>query len=201
MRLVAISAAAAIIVVALLGAAQTDSVPQKQALPRSFGPLTLGMSIEEFRKVTNLTPISCPHCAQNESSASIYVEKYPGLFPKYIYLLKEYQRGFGCDFFNGKLYRIEAFPEIDKIEAARKKYTMLYGPPSKTTDWPNGLSFVVWENDKTALVLTYVRKQRKDYAYPLTMPAGTVSSVEYIDKPLRDALEAQEKKKPTRQHH
>ena len=202
MRLIALGIAITITIGALLlETAHTDPAPQKQVLPRSFGPLTLGMSKEAFNKVTGLTPSPCPHCALNESSAAVYVEKYPGLFPAYVSSLKEYQRGFGCDFFKGKLYRIEAFPEIEQIESAKKKYTQIYGQPSKTIDWPNGLSMVVWENNKTALVLTYVRVQRKDYTYPLTMPAGTVSSVEYIDIPLRDALDAQEKKKPTRHHH
>ncbi len=202
MRLVALGIFVTAIIMVLSGAARTDPAPQKQTLPRSFGPLTLGMTEGQFKKIAGpIDVLPCLHCALYENVMSVDIEKYPGVFPVYLYSLAKYQRGLDCSFYKGKLYRIETFPEIKEINAAKKKYTELFGPPSRTEDWPNGLSLAIWENKNTALVLTYVRKQRKDYAYPLTLPVGTVSSVEYIDKSLRDALEAQEKMKPTRQSH
>lgn len=189
----------AIIGILLLSATYADVAPKRQALPRAFGPLTLGMTEDAFKKVTGLATRACHECAQDESTVSVDVEKYPGLFPAYLYALEKYQRGFDCNFYKGKLYRIEAFPEIKEIEAAKKKYTELFGPPSKMEDWENGVSWVTWENKTTAFVLAYVRK--KGDAYPLTLPVGTVSLVRYIDKPLRDALESQEKKSPTRRNH
>jgi len=200
MRFISFGISVTVAAIVLLGVARTDSTPQKQALPRSFGPLTLGMTKEEvFKKIAGLTPSVCPHCALNESSAYVYVEKYPGLFPPYVYSLKKYQRGIGCAFYKGKLYRIEVSPEIKEVEAAKKKYTGLFGPPSKIEDWPNGVSWVTWENNTTVFMFSYDRV--KDDSSPYTPPAGTLRHVQYIDKPLRDALEAQEKKKPTRQRH
>jgi hypothetical protein len=195
------SAMFTLIGILLLNAVHADSVPQKQTLPRSFGPLTLGMTEDGFKKVTGTTKTDfCAHCADDESVMSVDAEELPGVFPAYIYKLPEYTRTVVGFFYKGKLYRIETSPEIGSISAAKNKYSELFGPP-KIEDWKNGLSFAIWENKTTAFVLTYVRKQDKDHGYPLTMPVGTVSHVEYIDKPLRDALEAQEKKHPTRTHH
>lgn len=173
-----------------------DAVPQKQVLPRSFGPLTLGMTEEAFKKVTGVTPNFCHWCALDELTAPIDANKYPGLFPK----LSKPDQGFDCGFYRKKLYRIEtSSPEIKQIDAAKKHYTALYGPPSKMEDWPNGVSWLTWENRTTAFVLAYDREKSGTFWH--TIPAGTVTLVQYIDKPLRDALEAQEKKSPTRAHH
>jgi len=171
----------------LLNTACADTGAQKQALPRSFGSLTLGMTEEALKKLTGLSTYACHHCARDEYTVAVDAEKYPKMFPAYVYSLPKHQRGFDCNFYKGRLYKIDVPPEIKEIGAAKKQYTALYGPPSKTEDWPNGLSWVTWENKATAFVLAYVRK--KGDAYPLTLPVGTVSLVRYIDKPLRDALE------------
>ena len=176
-----------------------DAVPQKQALPRSFGPLTLGMTEEAFNKVTGVTPNFCHHCAQDETNAAVYIEKHPHVYPEYLYSLPKSNQGFGCKFYKGKLYLIEAFPELSEINTAKKKYTETYGPPSNVDDWPNGVSWITWENKTTAFVLAYEREKSGTFWH--TIPAGTVTLVRYVDKPLRDTLEAQEKKNPTRAHH
>jgi hypothetical protein len=176
-----------------------DAVAQKQVLPRSFGPLTLGITEEVFKKVTGVTPEFCHHCAQDETTTAVYIEKHSRVYPEYLYSLPKNDQGFGCKFYKGKLYLIEASPEISEINAAKKHYTALYGPPSKMEDWSNGVSWVTWENKTTAFVLAYDRE--KSGAFWHTIPAGTVTFVQYIDKPLRNALEAQEKKRPTRASH
>jgi len=184
----------------MLGTVHADSVPQKQMLPRSFGPVSLGMAEEQFKKITGTKEMDfCAHCALDESVMGVDVEKLPGIFPAYLYKLPKYARGFGGFFYKGKLYKIETSPEIDEIKAAKKKYTELYGPPSSEEDWPNGVSWVTWENKTTAFVLAYDREKSGTFWH--TIPAGTVTFVQYIDKPLRDSLEAQEKKKPTRASH
>ncbi len=184
----------------LLGVALADAGSQKQTLPRSFGPISLGMTEEAFMRITGVTEAAfCAHCPLNESIMSVKVEKFPGVYPAYLYKLPKFARGFSVSFYKKQLYLIETSPEISEIGAAKKKYTDLFGAP-RFENWENGLSFAIWEDKTTALVLTYVRKQDKDQGYPLTMPVGTVSTVEYIDKALRDALEAQEKRKPTREH-
>lgn len=180
----------------LLSACYADAGPQKEKLPRSIGPLTLGMTEEAFKKITGVTPNFCHWCALDELTAPIDADKYPGLFPK----LSKGGQGFDCGFYKKKLYKIEtSSSEMKQIDAAKKHYTALYGPPSKVEDWPNGVSWLTWENKTTAFVLAYNRE--KSGTFPYTMPPGTVTLVQYIDKPLRDALEAQEKKNPTRQHH
>jgi hypothetical protein len=182
----------------LLSAACADSKSPAQTLPRSFGPVTLGMTEEKFKEIARgSTEEFCAHCADYESRMSVEVEEFPGVYPAYIYALPESARGFSVSFYKGKLYLIETSPEIVDIEAAKKKYGEKFGQP-KSKDWKNGLSFATWEDSATAVVMTYVRQQDKNQGYPLIMPVGTVSSIEYIDKPVRDELEAQEQKKPTR---
>ena len=184
----------------LLDTALADGGSQKQMLPRSFGPISLGMTEEAFMKLTGVSEAAfCAHCALNESIMSVKVERFPGVYPAYLYTLPKFARGFTVSLYKQQIYLIETSPEISEIGAAKKKYTDLYGVP-RLENWENGLSFAIWEDKTTALVLTYVRKQDKDQGYPLTMPVGTVSSIEYIDKPMRDALDAQEKKKPSRVH-
>ena len=129
---------------------------------------------------------------------SVDVDKFPGVYPAYLYALPKYARGFGVSFYKGQLYMIETSPEIEEIEAAKKKYTELYGPFSKEEHWPNGVSWVTWENKTTAFVLAYNRE--KSGTFPYTKPPGTVSLVRYLDRPLSEALEAQEKTHPSRSH-
>jgi len=189
-----------IVSASLLHGAPIFAAEKKVALPRSLGPVELGMTEAQFKKTTGTTKEDfCAHCADHETLMSVKVEKFPGVYPAYLYKLPKYARGFAVSFYRQKLYLIQTSPEINHIEAAKKKYTELFGVP-RVEDWENGLSFVTWENKTTAVVLTYVRKQDKSQGYPLTMPVGTVSTVEYVDRQLRDALEAQEKKKPTRAH-
>ena len=194
------STAVALASMLLLGVAHADSALQKQTLPRSFGPVALGITEEQFKKITGIKKMDfCAHCAIDESMMSVEVEKFPSVYPAYLYTLPKYARGFGASFYKGKLYMIETSPEIEEIKAAKKKYTELYGPPSSEEDWPNGVSWVTWENRTTAFVLAYNRE--KTGSFFSTIPAGTVTLVRYLDKPLHNALEAQEKKNPSRSHH
>ena len=193
------NSAVVVIGMLLLSAACAESTSHRQGLPRSFGPVTLGMSEEQFKKVTGLVKEEfCANCADHESTMSVEVERFPGVYPAYIYSLPKYARGFSVSFYKGKLYLIETSPEFGEIETAKKRYGEMFGQP-ETEDWKNGLSLAKWEDKTTAVVITYVRQQDKDQGYPLTMPVGTVSSIEYIDKSIHDELEAQEKQKPTRE--
>src|SRR2546427_10857030 len=47
----------------------------KQQMPRSIGPISLGMTIESFRKVAPVQPNRCHHCANDELSASFLLKK------------------------------------------------------------------------------------------------------------------------------
>lgn len=181
----------------LLSAACAEPTTQRQALPRNFGPVHLGMSEEQFTQITGVTKEDfCAHCADFESKKSVEIENSPGVYPAYLYALPKSARGFTASFYHGKLYSIEASPELAGIQAAKKKYGAIFGQP-RTTNWKNGLSFATWEDGVTAVVITYVRQQDRNQGYPLTMPAGTVSSIEYIDKSVRDDIQAHEKVKPS----
>jgi hypothetical protein len=166
-------------------------VGDKQFLPRSFGPLSLGMTEKEFQTITGLTTYACEGCGPDEYAATIDIDRYPGIFPKYIYNLDTYKRGVDCAFYKGKLYKITIPPEVKEIESAKKKYTEAFGAPTKFDEWTNGLSWLIWENKATVFSLSYVRK--KGNAYPLTLPVGTVSSVEYVDRIMRGQLDRHKK--------
>ncbi len=173
----------------LLSGVAYSNTEQKQVLPRSFGPLSLGMTEEEFQNITGLKTYACEGCKPHEFVAAIDIGRYPDLFPKYVYKFAAPQRGVDCGFYRNKLYKIAFPPEVKEIAAARRKYTETFGPPTKLDEWPNGLSWLTWENEKTIFSIAYVRK-RGD-AYPLTLPVGTVSSVYYIDKVLYNELHRQ----------
>jgi len=174
-------------------ACSADQGP-RQPLPRTFGPLTLGMSEQAFTKATTLTSYGC-ECAQDEYTAAIDVKKFPNIYPSYIYT----RNGFDVFFYKGKLYKFDLPPDIKNIREAKEKYSNQYGPPSGTEDWPNGVSWVKWENDTTGFVIAYNRE--KTGTFLNAVPAGTVTLIRYYDKPLQDALEAQERKKQTRANH
>lgn len=165
-----------------------------QTLPRSFGPLTLGMSEQAFTKITGLQSYGC-ECAQDEYTAAIDVKKYPNVYPSYISALD----GFDVFFYKGRLYKIDLPSEIKDIRDVKERYSKLYGPPTSSEDWPNGVSWIKWENKTTGLVVAYNRE--KTGTFFNTLPAGTVTLIRYIDKPLSDALEKQEKNNPTRARH
>lgn len=146
-----------LLVFLLVSVVHADSGQSVGAIPRSFGPLTLGMTEQEFRKITGPIDIfACHHCVANENMVAVNIEKYPGVFPSYLYSLAKYQRGLDCSFFKGRLYKIATFPEVQTIGVARGKYTDHFGSPPTIEDWQNGLSFAAWEDKKTAFVLTYV---------------------------------------------
>jgi hypothetical protein len=145
------------------------------------------MSEQAFTKATTLTSYGC-ECAQDEYTAAIDVKRFPNVYPSYIYAVN----GFDVFFYNGKLYKIDVPPEIKNIHDAKGKYSELYGPPSSTEDWPNGVSWVKWENKTTGLMIAYNRE--KTGTFIDSVPAGTVTLIRYYDKPLQDTLEAQEKK-------
>jgi len=148
------------------------------------------MSEQAFTKITTLKSYGC-ECAQDEYTAAIDVKKYPNVYPSY--------DGFDVFFYKGKLYRIDLPPEIKDIRDAKEKYSRLYGPPSGMEDWPNGVSWVMWENTTTGFVIAYNRE--KTGMFLNAVPAGTVTLIRYYDKRLQDFLEKQEKKNHTREIH
>lgn len=186
--------------VAVLTSQSIDaSASQQPALPRAFGPIKLGMTVAEFKKVTGVTPEICPHCADNEQMADFYTDDYPSFFPEYYKSLRKSERAVECWFYKGRLYRFDLSPETKQIESLKAKYSERFGSDAKLEEWKSGLSSLIWDDKKTVIEVIHVRKKNPDYG--ITEPVGTVTVVRYLDKPLNAALERQESERPTREHH
>src|SRR5690348_8792364 len=185
---------ATLIVSALLNTACAQQV-QRQSLPRSFGPATLGMTIEDFTRTIKVTPNACPNCADNEMMADLYLDDHPGVFPKTEN--PQNPNAVQFNFYKGKLYKIDLPRESRKIDDIKKTYTQKFGAVTKIEDWKNGVSWLLWENDKTVLAISYVRETNDRSSFDPSETKGTVLGIQYFDKSLRDSLTIQEKNKPT----
>lgn len=171
----------------------------KNVLPRTFGPLYLGMTENEFKKVTGLVSEACEGCSKDEYMADIDIDRYPDIYPKYVYKLEYDQRGAVFHFYKNRIYSMDIPPEVANINDARNKYTAIYGPPTKSEDWASGISCLIWEDKKTIFTITYVRV--KGEGYPLNQPVGWIDNIQYEDKSLSMQLEKsklRDKKKVTR---
>jgi hypothetical protein len=162
-------------------------------LPRSFGPLYLGMTENKFFKILKIKSYACGDgCVAAESIAAIDLREYPQYFPR-----SEYpEDGIDCMFYKNKLYKIVLPSPNISIDSYRKTYSEKYGSPAKEEHWPNGISWVIWDNGVTLHSVTYVSRQGNDYPYNL--PIRTVMSVEYIDKAASNAVLRDEKQEEKR---
>ncbi len=165
------------------------------ALPRSLGPLALGMTVEDFKKITGLTAQVCAHCANDEDRVGFDVSKYPDQFPKYLYSLSRGDRWIECGFYKNRLYKMTFAPEDKTISEAQARYIRLYGPATRTVEWADGDDSLVWESSSTSFGVTYIRQKKKVnfFADLFTPSVGSVLSLEYADRKLRESLEAAEK--------
>jgi hypothetical protein len=166
-------------------------VVNKNILPRIFGPLYLGMTEKEFTKVTGMESYACEGCGIGEYTAAVNIKFDSDIYPKYVYKTKADHIGVDCNFYKNKLYSMELPPEVDNIDNARKIYTEAFGPPTKSEDWENGISWLIWEDKKTIFAITYVRI--KGEGYPLNQPIGWIYTMEYTDKSLSMQLEKSKK--------
>lgn len=164
----------------LLSSAYHSEAGQKQKLPRTFGTIYLGMSVEAFKKLTHLEPTQCVHCVEGEMFTVFFVESMTeGTFYfKELIMLKEgyeYQKRpfrlkntylthqpitlqperIECYFYGGKLYGIIFNEVAGAIDAVKNKYIKIFGQPTSITNFGTGISEVVWENSASYLIINY----------------------------------------------
>lgn len=158
------------IFVALLILSTAVNAEQKQKLPRSYGPLYLGMSVKEFKK--NFVDVDlgrCVHCAEEELEADLCITKesrntnlcdninpvkfknaYVTFQPKELKTDK-----ITCLFYKGVLYDIVMKNIPAKVASVKEHYIKVLGKPTTDDVWDTGLSQLQWENSLTILSFTF----------------------------------------------
>jgi len=142
---------------------------QKQELPRSYGPLILGMSIKAFKAITGADPLWCATCVKDELEATLHTNKEearrlrgkhfissgaslkyqpPNLQPKSIH----------CFFYKDRLYLIVMSYIRDEVEAVKARYEAILGKPTGVDVWDTGISQLRWETSSTMLRVAYMTK-------------------------------------------
>lgn len=149
---------------------------QKQKLPRYFGPLYLGMSVKEFKKIVDVSIGRCVHCAEDELQADLYISKR--MTEHYSWNLKKPLKPIKlkdayikfqprelqpelvtCLFYKNVLYRIIMSDVEDKLDSVRSRYVKALGKPTAVDVWDTGLSQLRWENSSTFLSVVYSTKE------------------------------------------
>ncbi len=120
------------------------------ALPRSFGAFTLGMSVEEFHKLTGVKPSSCPVCVTGELFATLNSDQALRHTPSDLI-------GHGIDFFfyDGRLYQMAIAPPAQAAAQARNDFVEFFGPPAPPESRGNGIARLKWQSPNTLLTLSY----------------------------------------------
>lgn len=145
------------------------SYAEKQKLPRAYGPIYLGMSIEEFKKAVNKDPRDgwCATCAEGELLIELLISKEKGkkfnlleaiTFPdaNITYQLPALQPEFvECRFYKDKLYFIHMDGVKEIPEVVKNRYSKTLGKPLSDNAYSNGLSELVWKDDRTKLSVGY----------------------------------------------
>jgi hypothetical protein len=141
-----------------------------QNLPRSFGPLYLGMSVKEFKKKTGEVVIGrCVDCVEDQLQALLYIGEAPYDFEQrkqleptkladgYIkFQPKELQpREIICFFYKNALYGIVMSNVKGRLESVKSSYIKALGKPTAIDVWDSGLSQLRWEDSSTRLSVVY----------------------------------------------
>ncbi len=145
---------------------EPDQGGSKGELPRAFGPIVLGMSVEAFRKVVPVDISGCVHCGENELYATFSFGDAKPAFSKHatlnlkganlVYQPKSLKPDLvSCYFYKGKLYGITMDGIRDTVAAVKDRYVSALGKPSGETDFGTGVAELSWESRLTTLLLTY----------------------------------------------
>jgi hypothetical protein len=141
-----------------------------QKLPRSFGPLYLGMSVKEFKENTGEVVIGrCVDCVEDQLQALLYIGEAPYDFEQrkqleptkltdgYIkFQPKELQpREIICFFYKDALYGIVMSNVKDRFESVKSSYIKALGKPTAIDIWDSGLSQLRWEDSSTRLSVVH----------------------------------------------
>jgi len=161
------------IAVSLLILSTSALADQKQKLPRSYGPLYLGMSLEEFKKILpHADPGRCVHCAEEELQADVCVARETGsrnlcmnVSPDIFQNAHiDHQPGellaneIICFFYKGILYDILLTNVKARMASVKQHYTAALGKQTGSNKWNTGLSQLRWSNASTVLSITFDTK-------------------------------------------
>jgi hypothetical protein len=119
-------------------------------LPRSLGPFELGMSPEQFQRLTGVTPEPCPICIQKELFATLNGDRASRI-------ANNTMIGDGVDFFfyENKLYHIGVSPAIKDLRGTRQEFSDVFGGQGKVVKTGNGTEQLRWEEPETVLTINY----------------------------------------------
>jgi hypothetical protein len=178
-----------ILLLVMSGCTKETSNPSESAIVseswRKIGPVELGMSKTDFKKVSKIEPEYYHEAVQGETYAEIDIRRFPGVFPPSFYQRSdEHEYWIRCRFLEGVLFEISYFPPEKNAKELICVFTAKYGPLTMNEEWPNGLTWTRWVNNDTVLSICYVRV-KGDY-YPLNQPIGSTVEVQSADRRLRD---------------
>jgi hypothetical protein len=145
----------------------------ERKLPRAYGQIHLGMSVEEFKKIANVVPVHCATCDKDETQALLSPEKLGK--PKLVYLLRSsIPQSVNLFFYKGALYGMVFLEIKDTSKEVIDRYEKALGKPKSIKSWDSGLSQALWEDHASILTLTFATKER----------GADLLRVDYIDKNL-----------------
>jgi hypothetical protein len=176
---------------AAVGSAQSPSTakPGKLGLPRSVGPIRLGMPTQAFVRLTHQMPDCTPkqNCGAHETRAVAFIDTLPpgegGALPA--------MQQFECAFVRDSLFAFTTPPLDRRYSAMRYRFNALYGSPAREDTTDAGLGIVIWESKVTRLTLYYVRDGSTG-----KVPPGTATAVEYADVRLAKQADKDRGDKP-----
>ncbi len=179
-----------VIICVLAGAAagSAQAPPGKLELPRSVGPIRLGMPTQAFTRLTHELPDCTPkqNCGAHEARATAFIdtlEAGSGALPA--------MQQFECAFVRDSLFAFTTPPLDRRYSAMRFRFNALYGAPTGEDTTDAGLGEVIWESKVTRLTLFYVRDGTTG-----NVPAGTATAVEYADVRLKKLAEKDRGERP-----
>jgi len=162
---------------------------RQRPLPRSFGPITLGMSIDSFKKIFPVDIGRCVHCVEDEVQAVIVLGRESSFPPDpEAGTLKgaslQYQpdslrpETVTCFFYRGKLYGITFTGVKDALVSVKDRYIKALGRPVAEKDFGTGASELRWESSTTHLTVGYnTRAEGVDFLDIMYVDAKVLSQI------------------------
>ena len=172
---------------AITSGAQQAPASSKLPLPRSVGPVRLGMPAQAFTRLAHQPP-DCTKkdaCGPHETRAAAFIDTLgiSGGLPQV--------QHFDCAFIRDSLFTFTTLPEDRRLSWMRSRFSQLYGAPAREDTAESGLGQVVWESKTTQLMILFVRAEN-----PRGKTPGTVTGVQYVDVRLNKEAEKDRGERP-----
>ena len=124
-------------------------------LPRTFGSIDLGMTVTQFRQITNNKPSGCATCVEGEKLSEIPLTSLPetkAFFEQLGFRNADESTTVSCFFFKDRLYliRVGEFG-ISSTQIARK-LSRSFGPPDKSSS--SNATVIMWSDKRTAMTVS-----------------------------------------------